>query len=123
VEESTSENQNQPENTNEKREDEKNDGTHIPWENTKIEELSEKDVRQLLSSRNATIKSGSKHEKIQHLKQYHSVVIDYTKLTNSKLGSELRLQGLNDEPAKKSILLARLKGEVVEEPPKKKASC
>jgi len=96
-----------------------NNARFISWDDTKIETLLAKDITQLLRNRQGT-KSGSKEDKIKYLKENHTVVIDYTQLTKAALQTELRLQGLNDEASNKEILLGRLNGELIEEPPKKK---
>merc|ERR1712113_306988 len=66
---------------------------------------------------------GKKAEMIEYLKEKYSVNLKeaFKNLTCKELIVELRLRGLNDTPAKKDLLIARLKGESDDaEPPKKK---
>eukprot|EP01084_Bolivina_argentea_P214966 364910_1 len=103
----------------------------LEWSNTELKDanttpLLARDVKQLLITRGEERKNlkGKKSEMIEYLKEKYTVQLneEFEELTCKEIIVELRLRGLNDTPAKKCILIARLKGLRNEtlEPPKKK---
>jgi hypothetical protein len=92
----------------------------LDWKDTKLDELKLQDLHNLLKSRDMDVSGKKKEELIEILKEKGKVMIDDAEnLTNVQLISELRLRGLNDEQAKKDVLIARYRGED-DQPPKKK---
>jgi hypothetical protein len=98
------------------------DSQSVDWKDTQIEELKRVDLDNLLKSREIETETQpkNKEEIIALLKQKGTVMLENIEnLTNVQILSELRLRGLNDDNAKKDILLARYRGED-NQPPRKK---
>jgi len=96
------------------------DAQTVEWKDTKIDDLTRKDLEKLFKSRHMEFKGLNKDEMVDKIKKDGDVIIDNPEsLTNVELIAELRLRNLNDEASKKETLLARYRGED-EEPPRKK---
>jgi len=96
------------------------DAQTVEWKDTKIDDLTRKDLEKLFKSRHMEFKGLNKDEMVDKIKKDGDVIIDNPEsLTNVELIAELRLRNLNDEASKKETLLARYRGEE-EEPPRKK---
>merc|ERR1712228_929912 len=99
------------------------------WDETQLKDsnntpLKVEDVKQLLITRGEKKQNlkEKKCEMIEFLKEKYDVSLNepLKDLTNKELLAELKLRGLNDIPAKKSILIQRINGEIDASPPKKK---
>ena len=89
------------------------EGNEKDWEHTKLAKMTAAEIKLLLHNRGEWKPKGKKSELLERLKQKS------IKLTDSQMGYlsskealvELKLHGLNDKPAKKDILIARLNGD------------
>eukprot|EP01083_Nonionella_stella_P235256 827426_1 len=125
----TTKKDNKKDSTNKNKKRDKPDEKEWEWEDTELKDPNEtpllaQDIKQLLITRGEekTKLKGKKSEMIEYLKEKYTVQLNekFERLTCKELIVELRLRGLTDTPAKKDILIARLKGEREDEPPKKK---
>mmetsp|Transcript_71309 Transcript_71309/g.64015 ORF Transcript_71309/g.64015 Transcript_71309/m.64015 type:complete len:241 (-) Transcript_71309:39-761(-) len=101
------------------------------WSDTALADASKElmlatDVKQLLLTRGEKKQNlkGKKHDMIEFLKEKYDVELKepIEDLTVKEISCELRLRLLDDSPAKKDILIQRLKGEIdaTAPPPKKR---
>jgi len=90
----------------------------LTWGDVKMKDLKLSQLKQLLWTRSVP-KIPVKRSEMEELLKTKALEVDYKdSMTAKQMQSELKLLGLDDSPAKKDVLLQRLKGEIAA-PPKK----